>query len=90
MVDAIDTALFVVCLDTLDVDTESADGASACASNMLHGTYEMSADGVQVGTLLNRWYDKLQLIVCANGSAVRAHVSAAAAVSHQCGGTPKP
>lgn len=62
----------MVCLDTVDVgDTDTAEGASICAANMLHGTYKMSADGVQIGSLLNRWYDKLQLIVCTNGSAVR-------------------
>jgi hypothetical protein len=33
---------------------------------MLHGTYQMSADGtVQVGSCCNRWYDKLQIIMSA-------------------------
>ena len=36
---------------------------------MLHGTYAMNGDGVQVGSVTNRWYDKMQIIVCANGSA---------------------
>jgi carnitine O-acetyltransferase len=36
--------------------------------NMLCGTSEIER-GVQVGTCTNRWYDKLQIIVCKNGSA---------------------
>lgn len=61
--DIIDSALFVVCLD----DTEPA-GQAAVSENMLCGSYDIEA-GVQVGTCTNRWYDKLQLIVCKNGSA---------------------
>jgi len=59
----VDSALFVVCLD----DTEPADVAELCG-NMLCGTNEV-VKGVQVGTCTNRWYDKLQIIVCKNGSA---------------------
>lgn len=59
----IDSALFVVCLD----DTEPV-GKAAVSENMLCGSYDI-ATGVQVGTCTNRWYDKLQLIVCKNGSA---------------------
>ncbi|WFD07931.1 carnitine O-acetyltransferase [Malassezia vespertilionis] len=59
----IDSALFVLCLD--DVAPQSA---SELANNMLCGTYALQ-DGVQTGTCLNRWYDKLQIIVCANGTA---------------------
>lgn len=59
----IDTALFVVCMD----DSEPEDAGQLC-NNMLCGTYELQ-DGVQVGTCTNRWYDKLQIIVCANGAA---------------------
>lgn len=61
--EVIDTALFVVCMD----DSEPEDAAQLC-KNMLCGTYELQ-DGVQVGTCTNRWYDKLQIIVCANGAA---------------------
>ena len=50
LLDAIDTALFVVCLDDLDME-DSEDGASVCAANMLHGTYKMDKAGVQV----HRW-----------------------------------
>lgn len=61
--DIIDSALFVVCMD----DTEPIDAAQL-SNNMLCGTYQLQ-DGVQVGTCTNRWYDKLQIIVCANGAA---------------------
>ncbi|KAL9619354.1 MAG: hypothetical protein Q9160_006034 [Pyrenula sp. 1 TL-2023] len=59
----VDTALFILCLD----DTESSDISALCG-NMLCGTNEI-IKGVQVGTCTNRWYDKLQIIVCKNGSA---------------------
>ncbi|KAJ4582349.1 carnitine O-acetyltransferase yat1 [Exophiala dermatitidis] len=59
----VDSALFVVCLDY----TEPADVSQLCG-NMLCGTSEV-VRGVQVGTCTNRWYDKLQIIVCKNGSA---------------------
>ncbi|GLA51521.1 hypothetical protein AnigIFM63604_008123 [Aspergillus niger] len=59
----VDTALFVLCLDY----TEPHNTSELCA-NMLCGTSEV-VRGVQVGTCTNRWYDKLQIIVCKNGSA---------------------
>lgn len=59
----VDTALFVLCLD----DTEPSNTGELCA-NMLCGSSEVIR-GVQVGTCTNRWYDKLQIIVCKNGSA---------------------
>ncbi|KAF9885086.1 hypothetical protein FE257_000726 [Aspergillus nanangensis] len=59
----VDTALFVLCLDYTEPRTTS----QLCA-NMLCGTSEV-IKGVQVGTCTNRWYDKLQIIVCQNGSA---------------------
>ncbi|KAI5824313.1 acyltransferase ChoActase/COT/CPT [Schizophyllum commune Tattone D] len=46
---------------------ESRKLAEICA-NFLCGTYELDG-GVQVGTCLNRWYDKLQIIVTGSGSA---------------------
>lgn len=36
--------------------------------NMLCGTSKLK-NGVQIGTCTNRWYDKLQIIVCENGAA---------------------
>ena len=59
----VDSALFILCLDYIDPQN----GAELC-SNMLCGTNEI-VKGVQIGTCTNRWYDKLQIIVCKNGSA---------------------
>ncbi|KAF2084723.1 hypothetical protein K490DRAFT_68480 [Saccharata proteae CBS 121410] len=59
----VDSALFILCLDY----TEPKTGADLCM-NMLCGTSKVER-GVQVGTCTNRWYDKLQIIVCKNGSA---------------------
>lgn len=59
----VESALFVVCLD----DSEPADVGELCA-NFLCGGYRLE-HGIQVGTCTNRWYDKLQIIVCANGEA---------------------
>ncbi|KAI0028481.1 carnitine acetyl transferase [Vararia minispora EC-137] len=61
----IDAALFVVCLD--GGVPVGQDLARTCA-NYLCGTYELRG-GVQVGTCTNRWYDKLQIIVTADGKA---------------------
>ncbi|KAK3116588.1 carnitine O-acetyltransferase yat1 [Teratosphaeriaceae sp. CCFEE 6253] len=59
----VDSALFILCLDW----SEPTSGADLCM-NMLCGTSEIER-GVQIGTCTNRWYDKLQIIVCKNGSA---------------------
>jgi carnitine O-acetyltransferase len=59
----VDSGLFILCLDY----TEPASVPELC-QNMLCGTNEV-VKGVQVGTCTNRWYDKLQIIVCKNGSA---------------------
>lgn len=59
----VDSALFVLCLDY----TEPQSSSELCG-NMLCGTNEV-VKGVQVGTCTNRWYDKMQIIVCKNGSA---------------------
>lgn len=59
----IDTALFVVCLDHV-----APTNPNELSTNMLCGSYEIR-EGVQLGTCTNRWYDKLQVIVCNNGSA---------------------
>ncbi|GAC96101.1 hypothetical protein PHSY_003681 [Pseudozyma hubeiensis SY62] len=61
--EVVDSALFVVCMD----DSEPADAAEL-SNNMLCGTYRLQR-GIQTGTCTNRWYDKLQIIVCANGTA---------------------
>ncbi|KAG9241769.1 carnitine acetyl transferas-like protein [Calycina marina] len=59
----VDSALFILCLDY----SEPLSGADLCG-NMLCGTSQVEK-GVQIGTCTNRWYDKLQIIVCKNGSA---------------------
>lgn len=59
----VDSALFMVCLDYA-----APENPAQLAQNMLCGTSEIEK-GVQIGTCTNRWYDKLQIIVCTNGSA---------------------
>jgi carnitine O-acetyltransferase len=59
----VDSALFMLCLDYTEPDT-----AAKLCQNMLCGTNQVEK-GVQIGTCINRWYDKLQIIVCKNGSA---------------------
>ncbi|THG92674.1 hypothetical protein EW145_g8629, partial [Phellinidium pouzarii] len=83
--EVVDDALFVVCLDDVSpktattaggpatggkagADSGERDGLAQLCANFLCGSYELSG-GVQVGTCTNRWYDKLQIIVCADGSA---------------------
>ncbi|KAL4073165.1 acyltransferase ChoActase/COT/CPT [Scleroderma yunnanense] len=75
----VDDALFVVCLDDAapayndagvqrDRPETKGEDLGALCSNFLCGTYDLR-EGVQVGTCTNRWYDKLQIIVCADGAA---------------------
>lgn len=59
----IDSALFVLVLDDFIPET-----VHQAASNMLHGTYKVDEHDRQIGTCCNRWYDKLQIIVCADGT----------------------
>ena len=66
----VDSALFVLVLD--DYVPQNKDDAAA---NMLHGSYDLRHhDGddspeYQIGSCSNRWYDKLQIIVCGDGTA---------------------
>lgn len=59
----VDSSMFILCLDY----TAPLNSAELCG-NMLCGTSEV-VKGVQIGTCTNRWYDKMQIIVCQNGSA---------------------
>jgi len=60
----IDSALFVLVLDQY-----KPKDIHYAAANMLHGTNLMKEkDVTQVGSCLNRWYDKLQLVVCGDGT----------------------
>ncbi|SCV01965.1 LAME_0G19702g1_1 [Lachancea meyersii CBS 8951] len=74
----IDSALFVLCLDNVQVDKpvdlvqEMLCGTSNVDLDQSQGNLEFgfgSPTGIQRGTCLNRWYDKLQLIVTRNGKA---------------------
>lgn len=64
----VDSALFVLVLDDYIPKTEHD-----MAANMLHGSYELKTgdnySDIQVGSCCNRWYDKLQIIVCGDGTA---------------------
>jgi carnitine O-acetyltransferase len=64
----VDSALFVLVLDDYIPKTEHD-----MAANMLHGSYELKTGDTysdcQVGSCCNRWYDKLQIIVCGDGTA---------------------
>ncbi|KAH8824225.1 acyltransferase ChoActase/COT/CPT [Flagelloscypha sp. PMI_526] len=80
----IDQALFIVCIDDdylssastsssahpppYGTSGETQQSLAALCANFLCGTYHLE-NGVQVGTCTNRWYDKLQIIVCQDGSA---------------------
>jgi carnitine O-acetyltransferase len=64
MLKCVDDALFILCLD--DVSPKSI---TEMAENCLHGTYKVGESGLQTGTCTNRWYDKLQVIVCEDGQA---------------------
>lgn len=59
----IDSSLFALCLD----DSSPTKMSEVC-KNMLCGT-DMVENGVQMGTCVNRWYNKLAFIVCRNGAA---------------------
>jgi len=59
----VDSALFVLVLDEYVPET-----VHKAASNMLHGTYKVDEQDSQIGTCCNRWYDKLQIIVCGDGT----------------------
>ena len=51
--EVVDNALFVVCLDDA-----APEGLAELCHNFLCGTYELKG-GIQVGTCVNRWYDKV-------------------------------
>lgn len=59
----IDSALFVICLDDIELEN-----LSELAKNMLCGLSILDK-GIQMGTCTNRWYDKLQIIITKNGKA---------------------
>ncbi|ODV93550.1 hypothetical protein PACTADRAFT_52115 [Pachysolen tannophilus NRRL Y-2460] len=60
----IDDALFVLCLDSTCPKTDNE--KIECIS---HGLSRLDKHNFQVGTCLNRWYDKLQIVVSKNSVA---------------------
>lgn len=60
----IDEAVFVLCLDQTSPVTD--DEKVGCIS---HGTSRLDQENFQVGSCLNRWYDKLQIVVTKNAVA---------------------
>jgi carnitine O-acetyltransferase len=72
VLDVVDTALFIVCLD----EGGEVSGLDEACANALHGTYKLSeptqSNGFavqQVGSCCNRWYDKHQIVVDEAGTA---------------------
>lgn len=73
----IDSALFVLSLDDVSFDSSSPVDQQELVKSMLCGTSKVELDfknsnvptNIQHGTCLNRWYDKLQLIITKNGKA---------------------
>ena len=59
----IDSSIFALCLD----DSAPKSRQEIC-KNMICGTTS-TEKGALIGTCLNRWYDKLAVIVCQNGAA---------------------
>ncbi|SMN20262.1 similar to Saccharomyces cerevisiae YAR035W YAT1 Outer mitochondrial carnitine acetyltransferase [Maudiozyma saulgeensis] len=72
----IESALFVICLDDVSFGDSPKDKREL-AKSLLCGTSKIELDfkktnvplNVQHGTCLNRWFDKLQLIITRNGKA---------------------
>eukprot|EP00970_Alexandrium_tamarense_P012877 scaffold3126_cov201-Alexandrium_tamarense.AAC.9 len=69
--DIVDGALFILVIDDM-----TPKDIHEAAANMLHGTYNLRSEDnlnnlvdYQAGTCTNRWYDKLQVIVCKDGRA---------------------
>ncbi|GMM30838.1 carnitine O-acetyltransferase [Martiniozyma asiatica (nom. inval.)] len=60
----IETALFIICLDH-----ESPKSEMEKIQYVAHGTSRIDANGSQVGTCTNRYYDKLNIIVTKNAVA---------------------
>jgi len=61
----IDEAIFVLCLDNV-----APKNTTEAARNAMFGIDLKDKDGAQVGSVFNRWYDKLCFIVCENGMAM--------------------
>lgn len=64
----IDSALFIVCLDheSFDINNDVNDNKIQLVT---HGTSRIDKNGLQYGTCINRYYDKLNLVVTKNATA---------------------
>lgn len=60
----IDSAMFVVCLDSESPKTDLEK-----IQFIAHGTNKIDSNGIQVGTCINRYYDKLNLVITSNSVA---------------------
>lgn len=74
----IDSALFVICLDDLQFDSKDSETNKELVQSMLCGTSTINLGedetskvplNIQYGTCMNRWFEKLQLIVTRDGKA---------------------
>lgn len=64
----IDSALFIVCLDheSFDINNDQNDNKIQLVT---HGTSRIDKNGIQYGTCVNRYYDKLNIVVTKNATA---------------------
>jgi carnitine O-acetyltransferase len=65
--DLIDSALFIVALDHEKFDIKN--DSDSKIQLVTHGTSRIDKDGFQFGTCINRYYDKLNLVVTKNATA---------------------
>lgn len=63
----IDSALFVVCLDHENFNIN--DTTENKIQFVSHGTSKIDSNGIQYGTCVNRYYDKLNLVITKNATA---------------------
>lgn len=69
-INLIDSALFIICLDheNIDVNNENINDNNKIQS-VTHGTSRIDNNGYQFGTCINRYYDKLNLVITKNATA---------------------
>lgn len=69
----IDSALFIVCLDHESFNINDDDNEENNINNKIqlvtHGTSRIDKNGLQFGTCVNRYYDKLNIVVTKNATA---------------------
>lgn len=67
--EVIDSALFIVCLDHETFDLNHVNNESNKIQLVSHGTSRIDKNGHQFGTCINRYYDKLNIVVTKNATA---------------------